>query len=275
MLIGFATLRLSGVYFVIFTLGLAEMIRNLVSWIQNNFLGLRDLYVLTDYTESHIYWMLLTVAFVVFMAGWRINRSRLGFFALRIIGSDGEIARHVGINTAWSKVILFMITGFFAALVGMIVAPRYSYIKPNVVFSPQFSFLVVIMALLGANGAGKSKLLRVIAGICEGQTDGRIDLSGKDILARKSDEIVEAGIAFVPEGRGIFGDLTVWENLMPGAYSQRRWCGKDRNLKWALELFPNLAERKNQVAHTMSGGEQQMVAIGRAMMANPEILMLD
>jgi branched-chain amino acid transport system permease protein len=78
-LIGLATLRLSGVYFVIFTLGLAEMIRNLVSWVQNNFLGSRGLYVLTDFTEAHIYWMLLTVATAVFILGWLIDRSRLGF----------------------------------------------------------------------------------------------------------------------------------------------------------------------------------------------------
>jgi len=148
MLIGLATLRLSGVYFVIFTLGLAEMIRNLVSWVQNNFLGSRGLYVLTDFTEAHIYWMLLSVTVIVFVSGWWINRSRLGF-ALRIIGNDEEVARHVGVNTAWSKVVLFMTTAFFAALVGAIVAPRYSYIEPNVVFSPQLSFLVVIMALLG------------------------------------------------------------------------------------------------------------------------------
>ena len=148
LLIGLATLRLSGVYFVIFTLGLAEMIRNLVSWIQNNFLGSRGLYVLTDFTDADIYWMLLAVSAVVFVAGWQINRSRLGF-ALRIIGNDEEVAKHVGINTAWSKVVLFTSTGFFAAIVGAIVAPRYSYIEPNVVFSPQLSFLVVIMALLG------------------------------------------------------------------------------------------------------------------------------
>lgn len=132
-----------------------------------------------------------------------------------------------------------------------------------------------IVVMLGANGAGKSTLLRAVGGICEGQAEGRVELSGKDILSRKSDEIVEAGIAFVPEGRGIFGDLTVWENLMLGAYSERGRRGKDKNLKWVLELFPKLLERKNQVTRTMSGGEQQMVAIGRAMMANPEILMLD
>jgi len=147
-LIGFATLRLSGVYFVIFTLGLAEMIRNLVSWIQNNFLGSRGLYVLTDFTEDHIYWMLLAVCLVIFLFGWWLSGNRLGF-ALKIIGNDEDVAKHVGINTALSKVILFTTTGFFGALVGVIIAPRYSYIEPNQVFSPELSFLVVIMALLG------------------------------------------------------------------------------------------------------------------------------
>ena len=147
-LIGFATLRLSGVYFVIFTLGLAEMVRNLVSWVQNNFLGSRGLYVLTDFTEDHIYWMLLAVCLVIFLFGWWLSRNRLGF-ALKIIGNDEEVAKHVGINTALSKVILFTSTGFFGALVGVIIAPRYSYIEPNQVFSPELRFLVVIMALLG------------------------------------------------------------------------------------------------------------------------------
>lgn len=151
-LIGLATLRLSGVYFVIFTLGLAEMIRNLVSWIQNNFLGSRGLYVFTDFTDKHLYWMLLGVAVAVYLLGWIISRSRLGF-ALRIIGGDETVARHVGIDTAKVKVILFTTTGFFAALVGAIIAPRWSYIEPNQVFSPQLSFFVVIMALLG--GAGR------------------------------------------------------------------------------------------------------------------------
>jgi branched-chain amino acid transport system permease protein len=151
-LIGLATLRLSGVYFVIFTLGLAEMIRNLVSWIQNNFLGSRGLYVFTDFTDKHLYWMLLGVAAAVYLLGWVISRSRLGF-ALKIIGGDETVARHVGINTATAKVILFTSTGFFAALVGAIIAPRWSYIEPNQVFSPQLSFFVVIMALLG--GAGR------------------------------------------------------------------------------------------------------------------------
>jgi branched-chain amino acid transport system permease protein len=158
-LIGWATLRLSGVYFVIFTL--AEMIRNIVSWVQNNFLHSRGLYVLTDFTEDHIYWMLLGIAASVFLLGWLIQRSRLGF-ALRIIGNDETVARHVGINTAAAKVMLFTTTGFFAALVGAVIAPRYSYIEPNQVFSPQLSFLVVIMALLGGAGRLWGPLVGVI-----------------------------------------------------------------------------------------------------------------
>ncbi|MEL7115307.1 MAG: branched-chain amino acid ABC transporter permease [Pseudomonadota bacterium] len=160
-LIGLATLRLSGVYFVIFTLGLAEMIRNLVSWVQNNFLGSRGLYVLTDLRDHHLYWMLLGVAAAVYLFGWLINRSRIGF-ALRIIGGDETVARHVGINTATAKVVLFTTTGFVAALVGAIIAPRWSYIEPNQVFSPQLSFLVVIMALLGGAGRLWGPLVGVI-----------------------------------------------------------------------------------------------------------------
>ena len=150
-LIGLATLRLSGVYFVIFTLGLAEMIRNLVSWIQNNFTGSRGLYVLTELTEVDIYLYLLALAAAVFLFGWWVQRSRLGF-AMRIIGNDETVAKHVGINTAFSKVILFTVTGFVAALVGALIAPRYTYIEPNGVFSPELSFIVVIMALLGGTG---------------------------------------------------------------------------------------------------------------------------
>ena len=160
-LIGIATLRLSGVYFVIFTLGLAEMIRNLVSWVQNNFLGSRGLYVLTDLRDPQIYWMLLATAAVIYLFGWLVSRSRLGF-ALRVIGGDETVARHVGIETATAKVILFASTGFFAALVGALIAPRWSYIEPNQVFSPQLSFLVVIMALLGGSGRLWGPLVGVI-----------------------------------------------------------------------------------------------------------------
>lgn len=132
-----------------------------------------------------------------------------------------------------------------------------------------------IVTILGANGAGKSTLLRAIAGICEGKAQGEIMLDGHSISSLTSDQIVEVGVALVPEGRGIFGDLTVRENLMLGAYSTRARSDEASNLERVLELFPKLNERMGQVARTMSGGEQQMVAIARAMMSAPQILMLD
>lgn len=147
-LVGLATLRLSGVYFVIFTLGLAELIRQVVTWAQNTMGGSRGKYVFTDFTEVHIYWQLLALAFVVYIVGWLIQRSKLGF-AMRIIGGDELVAQHSGIAVARSKIYLFMVSGAFAAIVGAILAPRFVYIEPAQAFNPQISFMVVIMALLG------------------------------------------------------------------------------------------------------------------------------
>ena len=132
-----------------------------------------------------------------------------------------------------------------------------------------------IVVILGANGAGKSTLLRAIAGICEGKVSGEMQLNGAALTALSSDAIVERGVALVPEGRGIFGDLTVKENLLLGAYPDRARADEEANLDRVMQLFPKLRERQSQIARTMSGGEQQMVAIGRAMMSAPEILMLD
>jgi branched-chain amino acid transport system permease protein len=147
-LVGLATLRLSGVYFVIFTLGLAELVRQVVTWWQTNFTTGVGLYVLTDFTEAHIYWMLLALTAVIFVTGWLVNRSRLGF-AMQVIGNDETVAAHVGINTAGAKVLLFVISGAFIGLAGAIVAPRFAYIEPPAAFNPMISFQVVIMALLG------------------------------------------------------------------------------------------------------------------------------
>jgi branched-chain amino acid transport system permease protein len=147
-LVGIATLRLSGVYFVIFTLGLAELVRQVVTWLQTQFGSALGLYVLTDLRETHILWLLLGMAAVTYIVGWLINRSRLGF-AMRIIGNDETVARHVGIDTARAKVILFMISGAIIGAVGAIMAPRYSYITPPGAFNAMISFQVVIMALLG------------------------------------------------------------------------------------------------------------------------------
>lgn len=146
--IGLATLRLSGVYFVIFTLGLAELIRQVVTWVQTTMGSSSGLFVLTNINEPIIYWQLLVLAAAVYLVGWRIGRSRLGF-ALRIIGNDEVVAAHGGINTAYAKIVPFVVSGSVAALTGAILAPRWTYVEPVIAFSPMLSFLVVIMALLG------------------------------------------------------------------------------------------------------------------------------
>jgi branched-chain amino acid transport system permease protein len=148
--VGLITLRLSGVYFVIFTLGLAELVRQVVTWVQNQ-TGQRGMYVLTQITEREIFWMLLGLGALVYLLGWLIGRSRLGF-ALRIIGNDETVAKHSGIDTALAKVALFMVPGAVAAAVGAMLAPRYIYIEPSTAFAPLLSFQVVIMALLGGTG---------------------------------------------------------------------------------------------------------------------------
>lgn len=132
-----------------------------------------------------------------------------------------------------------------------------------------------IVVILGANGAGKSTLLKAVSGICEGQVSGSVLLDGHSLEALGPDQIVEEGVALVPEGRGIFGDLTVEENLKLGAFPNRARDEEQANLERVFTLFPKLVERRKQVARTMSGGEQQMVAIGRAMMSSPQILTLD
>ncbi|MGC6496740.1 MAG: ATP-binding cassette domain-containing protein [Candidatus Puniceispirillaceae bacterium] len=132
-----------------------------------------------------------------------------------------------------------------------------------------------VVVILGANGAGKSSLLRAIAGLSEGHCDGAISFAGQSLLGQAPDEIVTGGIALVPEGRAIFGDLNVEENLRLGAYSERARMNEQANLDRVLTLFPKLRERRKQISRTMSGGEQQMVAIGRALMSDPTILMLD
>ena len=131
------------------------------------------------------------------------------------------------------------------------------------------------MVILGANGGGKSSLLKAVAGLQPPGAGARVMLSGRELVGLPAHAIVEAGLALVPEGRGIFGDLTVRENLLLGAFARRARADEDRNRARVLALFPRLAERLEQTARTMSGGEQQMVAIGRALMSAPELLLLD
>jgi branched-chain amino acid transport system ATP-binding protein len=131
-----------------------------------------------------------------------------------------------------------------------------------------------IVTLIGANGAGKSTTLRTISGLLKPK-EGAIQLNGEDLTRLKPHEIVTKGIIQVPEGRRIFGQLSVTENLDMGAFTCRDSKLNEENLDRVFMLFPRLKERRRQVAGTLSGGEQQMLAMGRALMANPEILLLD
>lgn len=129
-----------------------------------------------------------------------------------------------------------------------------------------------IVTLIGANGAGKSTTLRTIAGLVK-PASGRIHFQADDITALSSDRIVSKGITLVPEGRHVFPDLTVVENLKIGAYLRKDDLSHD--LEWVYSLFPRLKERSWQAAGTLSGGEQQMLAVGRALMSRPKLMMMD
>ena len=130
------------------------------------------------------------------------------------------------------------------------------------------------MTLIGANGAGKSTTLRTITGLVKAES-GSIQWNGEELLGKSIDKVVSAGIAMSPEGRRVFADLTVTENLKLGAYLRKDKDGIAKDLKWVYELFPRLEERSWQLAGTLSGGEQQMLAVGRALMSRPKLMMLD
>lgn len=131
-----------------------------------------------------------------------------------------------------------------------------------------------IVALIGPNGAGKTTLLRAIVGLHR-PSAGRILLDGQPIQALDGHHIVECGVALVPEGRKLFGGMSVIENLEMGAYSGRARAKRSQTLKWVLEVFPVLGERRKAPASALSGGMQQMLAIGRALMSLPRLLLLD
>ena len=131
-----------------------------------------------------------------------------------------------------------------------------------------------IVTLIGANGAGKSTLMRTISGLVKAQS-GSILWNGQEILGKPIDQIVASGIAMSPEGRRVFADLTVLENLKIGAYLRKDKAETEKDLEWVYSLFPRLKERSWQSAGTLSGGEQQMLAVGRALMSKPKLLMLD
>jgi branched-chain amino acid transport system ATP-binding protein len=132
-----------------------------------------------------------------------------------------------------------------------------------------------LVVILGANGAGKSSLLRALGGMVRPQPGASAKLGAQELLTLPAHRLIETGLALVPEGRGIFVDLTVRENLQLGALSPRARRLEAQNLDRVLNLFPKLGERLAQRVGTMSGGEQQMVAVGRAIMSAPQFLLLD
>ena len=131
-----------------------------------------------------------------------------------------------------------------------------------------------MVALIGANGAGKTSTLKAICGVMP-PTAGKVYYSGEDVTGTPSYSLVEQGLSLVPEGRGVFGRLSVEENLQMGAYTRRDGAGVKRDLERVYDLFPRLKERRRQTGGTLSGGEQQMLAIGRALMSTPKLLLLD
>ena len=131
------------------------------------------------------------------------------------------------------------------------------------------------VVVLGANGAGKSSLLKAAAGLVRSDAGSEVRFAGRQIVRLAPHLVLETGIALVPEGRGVFGDLTVAENLALGAYAKRASAGEAESRALVYSLFPKLAERRGKFVNTMSGGEQQMVAIARALMSKPDLLMLD
>jgi branched-chain amino acid transport system ATP-binding protein len=131
-----------------------------------------------------------------------------------------------------------------------------------------------LVTLVGSNGAGKTTTLRTISGLVA-PSAGAIRFRGDPIAGLPPDRIVELGISHIPEGRLLFPDMTVWENLVMGAYPKAQRAHVTEGLDWVYRLFPRLRERERQAVRTMSGGEQQMVAIGRALMARPAVLLVD
>ena len=148
LVVGLSTLRLAGVYFVIFSFGLAELIRQLITWYEINIYGTLGRYIFVDITARGIYWQMLALAAITIGLTAYINRSRLGL-ALRVIGDDEVVAAHSGIPLARMKLMAFVLSATILTLAGAIASPRWVYVEPAIVFNPTVSFLTVIMALFG------------------------------------------------------------------------------------------------------------------------------
>jgi branched-chain amino acid transport system permease protein len=161
LLIGLCTLRLSGMYFVIFSFGVAELVRQLVTWYEAKITGSVGRYVFIEITATQIYWQLLVLLAVVWSLGIWLSRSKLGF-ALRLIGEDEVAARSCGINTVAVRLAVLTGSAALMAIAGAIVAPRWTYIEPAIAFNSVISFQVVVMALLGGIALFYGPLLGVI-----------------------------------------------------------------------------------------------------------------
>ncbi|MFB9173323.1 branched-chain amino acid ABC transporter permease [Roseibium salinum] len=148
LVVGLSTLRLAGIYFVIFTFGLAELVRQVITWYEVNITGTLGRYIFLDITARGIYWQMLALAAVTIALTAFIRRHRLGL-ALKVIGDDETVAAHSGINLARTKLVAFTLSATIITLAGAIASPRWTYVEPVIVFNPTVSFLTVIMALLG------------------------------------------------------------------------------------------------------------------------------
>lgn len=148
LVVGLATLRLAGVYFVIFSFGLAELVRQLITWYEINVTGTLGRYIFVPIETRQIYWLLLGLASATILLRWWIERSRFGL-AIHAIGDDEIVARHAGINVTWVKLALFALSSTIITVAGAVQAPRWVYVEPSIVFNPTISFMTLIMALLG------------------------------------------------------------------------------------------------------------------------------
>ncbi|WP_045025020.1 branched-chain amino acid ABC transporter permease [Agrobacterium arsenijevicii] len=160
IVVGLATLRLAGIYFVIFSFGLAEMVRQLLTWYEVNITGSLGRYIFAPVETRDIYWMLLGISIIAIGLRWWIDRGRLGL-AVRAIGDDETVASHAGVDVTWVKLALFSLSSVLITLVGAVQAPRWVYVEPSIVFNPTISFMTVIMALLG----GASRLWGPVFGV--------------------------------------------------------------------------------------------------------------
>ncbi|NSY39367.1 branched-chain amino acid ABC transporter permease [Leisingera sp. ANG59] len=151
LLVGMATLRLAGVYFVIFSFGLAELVRQLITWFETSVTHTLGRYIFVEITTVQIYWLLLGLAVITLALRWWIEQSRLGL-AVHAIGDDETVARHAGVNVTGVKLALFAVSSVLITLAGAIQAPRWTYVEPSIVFNPTISFITLVMALLGGPG---------------------------------------------------------------------------------------------------------------------------